>query len=238
MLVIGDFKQLEWNACAMLSKDPVAIQELNDNVDQHALNQEAFNLPERRVAKYFMFRLIYGGTAAAYAADPDFTHVSTKPKFWQERIDAFYDKYTGVAEWHKQLMQRAMETGCIILPTGRIFEYRPVSKNGDWVWPRTTILNYPVQGLGADLMILARILLQRLLVKNNMESRMVGTIHDSIITDGPDSELEKVKRAFYSAWEKLPGFFEHSFGVKYPVICRVDLKYGHRWDHTMNKEKD
>jgi hypothetical protein len=51
------------------------------------------DLPSRLIAKTFVFRLIYGGSAFSYANDPEFTGVSSDPDFWQSVIDEFYTKY-------------------------------------------------------------------------------------------------------------------------------------------------
>lgn len=56
MIVNGDAKALEWVVGTYLSKDKVAKQEILDKVDQHTLNQKAFGLPSRLIAKKFVFR--------------------------------------------------------------------------------------------------------------------------------------------------------------------------------------
>ena len=63
MLLNADAKQLEWICATYLSQDKVAIDEINNQVDQHADNQARFGLPSRLIAKTFVFRLIYGGSA-------------------------------------------------------------------------------------------------------------------------------------------------------------------------------
>lgn len=60
MLLQADAKALEWVCASYLSQDPIAMEEVLNNVDQHSDNQERFGLPSRLVAKTFVFRLIYG----------------------------------------------------------------------------------------------------------------------------------------------------------------------------------
>lgn len=140
-----DAKALEWRVAAWLSQDVVAIKEIVDKVDIHEENRKAFNLPSRLIAKTFIFRLIFGGTEWSYAKDPDFTDVSRDPEFWREIIDGTYRKYSGLARWHEDLVRRAISDGSITTPTGRRFAYAPYRDNhGNLKWPRTTILNYPV----------------------------------------------------------------------------------------------
>ncbi len=96
MLIQGDASALEWRCAAFLSQDKVAYEEIWNNVDQHTDNQTRFGLPSRLIAKTFVFRLIYGGSAYSYANDPNFAEVSKSEKFWQGVIDEFYNKYKGL----------------------------------------------------------------------------------------------------------------------------------------------
>ena len=232
MLIIGDFKSLELNTCFYLSQDPIGIAELSDpSIDLHIDNQHRFGLPEKRVAKFFVFRLIFGGTAHAYCHDPDFSGISNKPDFWQKVIDEFYLKYQGVKRWHDGLLLEAMETGKVTIPTGRSFSYVPyLDRRGNLTWPRTTILNYPVQGLGADLMVIARILMNTELKRQKLTSRMDCTVHDSIRLDGPKEEVIPVAQTFYKVWRNIPKAFEKTFRVPYNVLCRVEVQYGPNWE--------
>ena len=230
MLVIGDFKALEWNGCVYLSQDQVGLAEFNDpKIDMHTDNKEKFGLPSRLIAKKFLFRLIYGGTSYAYCYDIEFNSISSKPKFWQDAIDAFYLKYQGVKIWHEKLVLEAMATGKVTIPTGRFFYYQPYEKRGELVWPRTTILNYPVQGLGADLMVIARVLMASEIKRQKLKSKLIGTVHDSLLLDCPEDEVKAVVRVFFKVWRNIPRAFEKTFGVPYNIPCRVEVKYGPTW---------
>jgi DNA polymerase-1 len=236
MFVLGDFKQLEWNTCAFLSQDAFAIAELNtEGVDLHQENQSVLGLPSRLIAKKFLFRLIFGGSAWAYAHDPEFYEVSKDQKYWQKIIDKFYQKYSGVHQWHQNLMLEAMNTGRITLPTGKFFPFSPTQRNGEFIWPRTTILNYPVQGLGADLMALARLLLNHQLTKNSLSGKMVETVHDSIMVDCPKDEFPRVVELFHKVWDLIPKMFERLYGIPYNIKCIVSVKHGQTWG-TLTKE--
>jgi len=102
MIVQVDAKSLEWCTYLFLSQDPVGVEEwygvVNDpsKNDIHRANETAFKLPSRLVAKVFLFRWIYRGSAFAYSRDPDFMGVSRKVDFWQDVIDRYYSKYKGL----------------------------------------------------------------------------------------------------------------------------------------------
>jgi DNA polymerase I-like protein with 3'-5' exonuclease and polymerase domains len=128
----------EWRVALFLSQDTVGLKELMEGIDLHTANQERFKLPSRLIAKTYLFRLLYGGSAYSYANDPDFNTVSKSEKFWEKVIEATYEKYQGLGRWHKKLVQTAIETGKIETPFGRQFVYQDPMKE------RTKILNYTV----------------------------------------------------------------------------------------------
>ena len=200
--------------------------------------QTRFKLPSRLIAKTFVFRLIYGGSAYSYANDPNFTEVSKSEKFWQRVIDEFYEKYNGIYRWHNTLMQETMGTGRLVLPTGRTFKYQPTEKRGEMVWPRTTILNYPVQGLGADLMTIVRVSLFNRIKKLNLTNcKFVNTVHDSIIIDTIEENAAVIIDAMYAVFEDLPKNFERLFGVEWNVPMACEIEIGTDWGN-MNKVVD
>ena len=238
MLIQGDASALEWRCAAFLSQDKTAYQEIWDEIDQHTDNQNRFNLPSRLIAKTFVFRLIYGGSAYSYANDPNFAECKMNEKQWQKVIDEFYSKYKGLAAWHTKIVQDVTLTGKLILPTGREYEYQPTVKRGENVWPRTTILNYPVQGLGSDLMAIARVALYtRLKALQLPEVKLVNTVHDSIIIDTPDEHTEVIAEMLLSVFEAVPRNFQRLFGVEFNIPMEADVKVGKDWGNLVKYER-
>ncbi len=223
MIVNADAKALEWYAGTFLSQDQVAIAEIWDKVDQHTSNQTAFNLPSRLVAKKFVFRLVYGGSAYSYALDPDFEDVGYSQKRWQEVIDSFYSKYKGWHKWHISLMNEVTRTGKLVMPTGREYLYTPKKRRGILEWPRTTILNYPVQGFGADIMMLARISFRKRFHENRIEGTIISSVHDSIVCDVPSYEVQRTADLFYEVFDDLPKIVSAAFDIDFnlPLLCEV-----------------
>lgn len=227
MIVNCDAKALEWVVGTFLSQDEVAIQEIINKIDQHSLNQKAFNLPSRLIAKTFVFRLMYGGQAYSYAHDPDFTGVSSSEKFWQGVIDAFYQKYKGFAAWHKRIVQEAMNNKQLVMPTGRIylFDYK-TNFRGDLEPPQTIIKNYPVQGLGADMMSLARVSFKKRFDNAGIDGFLVNSVHDSIVCDVHPKELDRVATLFHEVFRDLPTNFERVFKVPFNLPMTCEVSYG------------
>jgi DNA polymerase-1 len=225
MLVAGDVKGLEIVCAAELSGDPVLCQEIIDKKDIHGINQEAFGLPDRLIAKIFKFRLIYGGSAYSYSVDPDFSVVGYSQKQWQGVIDRYYEKYKGLGEWHNQLLQTVRECGYLEIPSGRVFFFSPKESWRGLEWPLTTIKNYPVQGYGADLVMLARIELARLIRESGLEALLVMTVHDSLVVDTPKENIYKVADLINQAIDKVPELvytnWSHEF--KLPMTAEVSV---------------
>lgn len=221
--VIGfDAKGLEWVGIAFLSQDPVAMQEIWKGVDQHEMNKERFGLPEKRVAKFFVFRLIYGGTAYAFTVDPDFFWVSDDVNFWEDVRGKFYDKYKGIETIHTAWFRNAVENGLYTAPTGR--QYVFTNDGGDWKYIRPVILNYPVQGLGHDLMAIARVSLYKRLAAANLKSKLVNTIHDSIVLDILMEEWYTIQQTVKEVFDDIPKNFEKLFGKPFNLPMRAEAK--------------
>jgi DNA polymerase I-like protein with 3'-5' exonuclease and polymerase domains len=230
MLLQADAKALEWVCASYLSQDKVAYDEIWNNVDQHTDNQTRFGLPSRLIAKTFVFRLIYGGSAYSYANDTNFTDVSNSESFWQNVIDEFYNKYTGLGQWHKDIVAKAMRDRKLTMPTGRVYNYEPEVKYGKVKWPRTKILNYPVQGLGADLMAIARVSLANRL-KGMKDVKLINTVHDSIIVDFNDKVCDNISivRLVDKCFTDIPTNFKKLFGVEFNLPMRVECQVGPNW---------
>jgi DNA polymerase-1 len=223
-------KGLEVVGAAELSRDPVLCKEIIDKVDIHATNQKTFKLPDgeagRLIAKIFKFRLIYGGSSFSYANDPDFTRVSTSQKYWQGVIDAYYDKYRGIRRWHDSLLETVRLRGYIEIPSGRVFRFDPKQSWKGLEWPLTTIKNYPVQGLGADLVMLARIELMRLIEESGLEALLVMTVHDSLVIDTPSRNVEEVSRMILEAVDKVPQLCYTNWSYRFSLPMSAEIKVG------------
>ena len=216
MIINSDAKQLEINVAAYLSQDSILLDEVRNKVDLHEDNKNRFGLPSRLIAKIFAFRLIYGGSAYSYSVDADFAEVGYNQKQWQEVIDEYYNKYKGLAKWHTHIVQTAIATGQLVMPTGRIYTYVPnPNYRGELVWPETTIKNYPVQGTGADVMSIIRVDFAKQFKQQQIKGVLVSTVHDSIVVDVESSEQQKVVDLFNKVYEDMPKNFYKLFGKEY-----------------------
>lgn len=233
MLVSADVKSLEVVVCAYLSEDRILRAEVVEGIDFHELNRQRFRLPNRVTAKRFKFKLIYGASAYGYANDGDFTDVGYSQDQWQKVIDEYYDKYSGVKRWHYDLVQRATTNGIFRSPSGRCYSYpsADVAKRL-WFW-RPKILNYPVQGLGADLVMLARISLWKRMCQNLEFKRIlpISSVHDSIVLDVPEDLVYNIAVVLRSCVRDVPSNFDRCFGVKFDLPLDAEVKVGRNLNH-------
>lgn len=230
MLVNVDVKGLEVVVAAELSGDKILKQEIRDKVDIHETNRDRFKLGEgkqgRLIAKIFKFRLIYGGSAYSYANDSDFMGVSTSEKFWQNVIDEYYEKYTGIRKWHNDLIDTAKRNGYLEIPSGRRYPITPNYEKRGEPWPLTVIKNYPVQGFGADLVMLARLEAAKRLRQASIHALLISTIHDSIVADCPEDEVEQVGRILNESVEAVPKLCRQVFGYEFSLPMTAEVQYG------------
>jgi len=240
MLLKVDAAQLEWRVKVFLSQDKLALREINDGFDLHTDNQQRFELPSRTIAKNWLYRMIFAdafgpnefrGPAYAYANDADFMHVSTSVGWWEKRVRTFFtEKYTGIYEHGLASIRTAIDCGRITVPSGRFYLFKPYIWNGQMDWPRTHILNYPVQGFSADLMMVARLLIKERLFKLGLGKRalLINTVHDDVELDvDNDPELVyTICMLLEKCFQDIPQEFERRFGVVVNVPMSGEVKMG------------
>lgn len=225
MLINADVKGLEVVVAADLSGDVVLRREVIEKQDFHQNNQDRFKLPSRIVSKRFMFKLLYGATDYGFAHDSDFIDTSTSQKFWKIVIDEFYEKYKGIKKWHSTLIEIAMRDGRLEIPSGRFFPITPTYNKFE-PWPHTIIKNYPIQGFGADLVMLARLQAAKYLRESGLEGILISTIHDSIVADCPEKNVEAIGRLLNQAVEDVPKLCKQVFDYEFSLPLNAEVQYG------------
>lgn len=230
MLVSCDASQLEWRTILELSRDNTGIREVVEGQDTHSLNQLAFDLPNRLIAKIYLFRTIFRGSGWAFAHDPAFMHVSADPKYWDEVGRKFYGKYAGIDTTHQSWARTVASGQCLVGPSGREW-FVPMGhdQRGDIRIPWTTLTNYPVQGTGADVMMLARISFcrrLRALDVNPKWVKLVSTVHDSIVVDVISQYVPLIAKLFYEVFDDLIQNIKRCWGYDWVVPLDCEVKYG------------
>lgn len=195
--------------------------------DAHKLNQVAFDLPSRLIAKIYLFRTIFRGSGWSFAHDPAFMHVSAEPKFWDGIGEKFFGKYNVIDKCHKDWAATVMRGEPIVGPLGREWFLSNRNKSGEIFVPWTTLTNYPVQGTGADIMAIARVSFARRLRAEKIPALMVSTVHDSIVVDTADETcIQPVVNLFHQVFDDIPMNIKRMFGVDWNVPMDCECKIG------------
>ena len=228
MLISCDASQLEWRVAIELSKDQVGLDEIRNKQDTHSLNQQAFELPSRLIAKIYLFRTIFRGSGWAFANDPEFSHVSSSAKYWDNINRLFYEKYSGLDQWHQRLAETVMRGEPIVGPLGRSWSINITrdKRTGELKVPWTLLANYPVQGCGADIMKIARVSFYNRVKKLGIPCLFITTVHDSIVLDAESKYLNILCKLFHEVFADLPDNIKKTFNYTWTVPLECEVKAG------------
>jgi len=225
LLVSADYSQVELRILAHLSEDPTLLAAFQQDEDIHTRTAaEIFDLPPERVteemrrdAKTVNFGIIYGMGRFGLSRQLGI------PVYEAERyIESYFTRYPGVKAYQDRLLREAWEKGFVTTIMNRrrpIPELAGSNKNRIAMGERTAI-NTPIQGSAADIIKVAMIGIARTLRKEKMRSRMILQIHDELILEVPENELEKAKVILREGMEGV---------VRLKVPLRVDLGVGKNW---------
>jgi DNA polymerase I-like protein with 3'-5' exonuclease and polymerase domains len=236
----ADLSQIEWRVPAQLSQDKTMISEINSGVDQHiAACVDLMGLPfvskadpaskkNRDHAKTFNFRMIYGGTEYGFFKDPNMPRF--KLRKWGNIIKSFFKKYSGLYNWQQRNIKTVIQgDGTLVLPTGRRFKFRPTGWGGKY--NEREIKNYPVQGMaGGDILPLAAVIIRKKMRKGGFVSKMILTVHDSIVFDYKESEKKDLAKLCLNVFSNLPKYIKQYWGIDWIVNlegeCEIGENYG------------
>ena len=227
-LVSADYSQIELRIMAHLSEDKGLLKAFMAGEDVHrATASEVFGVPldqvsgeQRRYAKVINFGLIYGMSAFGLARNLDIDRGVAK-----NYIDQYFAKYPGVARYMEEIRQTAKSRGYVETVFGRRLWLPEInSPNG----PRRqaaerAAINAPMQGTAADLIKLSMIEVQRALESQQLKSKLVLQVHDELVLEVPEAEVEVIR-------ELLPQKMEHVAQLRVPLIVEVGI--GYNWDEA------
>ncbi len=141
-------------------------------------------------------------------------------------IEKFYKKYSAIDVQHKAWAKSVTSGNTIVIPSGRQYLIEFGRDNfGNLKLPWTVFTNYPNQGLGADVMMLARISFWNRLQKKPWGKyvKLISTVHDSIVADCPDELVQEVCNLFHEVFQSLPSNIRKMWQYNWetPLECEV-----------------
>jgi len=156
-------------------------------------------------------------------------HVSTSVDYWEEVGEKFYNKYKNIRKLHTQWKQQVSRGQNIVGPSGREWKFKQKENfRGQMEWPTNQIINFCVQGTGADVMMLARLSFAARLKKMNLpEVKLLSTVHDSIVLDTISEHVPRLVNLFHEVFDDLPKNIAKCWGYswKTPLSCEVSVGY-------------
>ncbi len=225
VLVDADYSQIELRLLAHISGDEHMREAFLSGEDIHTVTaSQVFNTPvdevtplQRSRAKAVNFGIVYGISAWSLAQDIGVSQAEAKAY-----MDAYLNKYDGVREYMKTIVDKAKQDGYVTTLYARrrdLPELRSSNFNTRSFGERVA-LNMPIQGTAADIIKLAMVNVYNRLKAEGLKARLILQVHDELICECPESEAQRVADILSE---------EMSGAVKLSVPLTVEAKTGHSW---------
>ena len=208
VLLAADYSQIELRLLAHFSKDPLLVEAYRRGDDVHTLTaSQVFGvLPlmvtpdHRRQAKVVNFGIVYGLSAFGLSQN-----LGIEPSEAKQFINAYFEKYKGVRSFIDQTLEEARREQRVRTLFGRV---RPIpdinSKNANLRgFAERTAVNTPLQGTAADLIKIAMIRIDAALRERNLKSRMTLQVHDELVFEVPEKEVETMRTLVRDQMEQV-----------------------------------
>ena len=227
-LVAADYSQIELRIMAHLSQDPSLLAAFSAGQDIHrataaevfGVETDAVTSDQRRSAKAINFGLIYGMSAFGLARQ-----LGIGRKQAAEYIELYFTRYPGVQNYMNNIRYSAAEKGYVETFFGRRLYLPEInSRNGmRRQAAERTAINAPMQGTAADIIKLAMISVQSWLESSALNSKIIMQVHDELVLEVPESELDVIKQGLC---ERM----ENAAELLVPLV--VDVGVGNNWDEA------
>ncbi|MDR9367128.1 MAG: DNA polymerase I [Balneolaceae bacterium] len=225
-LMSADYSQVELRVIAHIAKDQAMIESFLNDEDIHSRTaKEIFDLESigdatpdhRRKAKEVNFGIPYGVSAYGLAS-----RLGIENSEGKDMIDQYFERFPNILNYINDTKAFAREHGYVKTLMGRR-RYIPDIKSGNWNvrgFAERTAINMPIQGTAADIIKLAMINIHHWLKENNKQSRMLLQVHDELIFEIHESELDSVP-------DKIVELMESAFELDVPL--KVEAGIGENW---------
>lgn len=220
-LISADWSQIELRLLAHFTRDPNLVDAFRNNLDVHRrtagqlfdCEPGAVTAAQRGIGKLVNFATIYGQGATALGQI-----LGVPRKEAQSYIDRYFAAYAGVRTWLDETIAKAHETGYVTTLLGRR-RYITELKSNNFMDRQTgerIAANTPIQGSAADLCKLAMLAIDRGLRDGKLATRMLLQIHDELVFEAPEAEVERVVAIVRDA-------MEHPCPLDVPLVVEVGV---------------
>jgi DNA polymerase I len=229
-LISADYSQIELRLLAHIADIPALRKAFSDGLDIHAMTaSEMFGVPVkamppeiRRRAKAINFGIIYGISAFGLANQLGIARGEA-----DEYIKKYFQRFPGIRDYMESTKKIARETGQVTTLFGRAVHIKEINSSnpGHRGGAERAAINAPIQGTAADIIRRAMIRLPDALIQAKLQARMLLQVHDELVLEARDAEVDKTSKIVKSVMEKaaLPA-------VSLSVPLTVDVRAAANWD--------
>jgi DNA polymerase-1 len=231
-LISADYSQIELRVIAHMANDSNLKQAFREKIDIHSLTaSEVFGVPLknmdneiRRKAKAINFGIIYGISAFGLSNQLDISRSEAS-----DYIRSYFEKFPSIRDYMETTKEFAKENGFVKTLFGRkcIIDSSMNRGPGGKAFMERAAINAPIQGTAADIIKRAMIKIPKILKKENLSSKMIMQVHDELIFETKDQEVEKtiaiVKEEMSNA---------HKPVIDLSVDLVVEAAFGKNWDEA------
>ncbi|MCA1490040.1 DNA polymerase I [Ensifer sp. NBAIM29] len=231
-LVSADYSQIELRVLAHVADIPQLRQAFADGVDIHAMTaSEMFGVPVegmpseiRRRAKAINFGIIYGISAFGLA-----NQLSIERSEAGDYIKRYFERFPGIRDYMESTKAFAREHGYVETIFGRRAHYPDIRSSNPSMraFNERAAINAPIQGSAADVIRRAMVKMEPALEEAKLTARMLLQVHDELIFEVEDGEIERAIPVIVSVMENaaMP-----ALSMKVPL--KVDARAAHNWDEA------
>ena len=225
IILAADYSQIELRIIAEFSKDRDMISAFKENKDIHSLTAaKVFKVdldkvtPDmRRRAKEVNFGIIYGISAFGLSQNLNIPRSEAK-----EIIDSYFEEFKSIKEYMDNSIEKARKNKYVETIFGRRRYLRDIDSRNFTLrgFAERNAINSPIQGSAADIIKLAMIKVLKWINDNQLKSKMIMQVHDELVFDIHNEELDLFKKNIKSIMENV---------IETEVPLKVDIGHGKNW---------
>lgn len=221
----ADYSQIELRVLAHISGDETMIEAFKNGEDIHAITaSQVFGVPLEEVtkqmrseAKAVNFGIVYGISDFGLASN-----IGINRKKAKIYIEKYFEKYPNIKKYMDSEKEKCKELGYVETLWGRR-RYVPEIKSNNFnvrQFGERVAMNAPIQGTAADIIKIAMVNVFDELKKNNLKSKLILQVHDELVIEAPDDEVETAKEILVNCMENV---------IKLKLPLKAEAQVGKNW---------
>ena len=225
LFLSADYSQIELVVLAHMADDPGLKQAFASGVDVHRSTASLiFNVPldevspeQRRIAKTINFGVMYGMGTHSLAMDLKIAHSDAK-----QFIDQYFERYSAVKAFVESTRKSSEEIGYVTTLLGHVRTITEINSRSavERAKAQRIAVNTVIQGTAADLVKLAMLRVEKLLTERGLGARLLLQIHDELVFEVPEAEVELTKAVVKEAMEGA---------AKLSIPLKTSIEVGADW---------